>query len=870
MSEYSEPLTEAQKQEAIENLTRELDSYRKEQVRSLMSISDRQKERQSDIAGGRIDISDPSYIEMLERENETYARHMEAAKDADMRPEKFALRDGKLVDPTITENNTNNSIRNNDEGVFSELFDLEQVGLVGLVTQATKDEVNKNNPYEIKESVAYKNKGSDITTNMYVVQDESNRLWLMADQRDAENNIINQNQDSFRAIGINPSHLRQNTQVGGTTSQADIDAVYSQISPNGIRMAINKDQMLPLESRVSYIAAMEEKERAEVAAENERRAELAQSAVVEPEPEPKPVAEVDESVTKEQEVAPGESMLQRLQEKAGNRAVAVAAVAVAARPTPMNTQTNNVEENIAVAPEPIQEQGVKIDNPYEDKHAGIKAARVSITDEQYRRFEEGVERDRLLEAEKAEERRINGPEHVVNTAATQQPDIKSQLMSHKAFNEEMAVFQHKERQLHEYRLEHLADAKLANAATREMNPRKLNLASADSFNPMHDNRAHGHRVAVMQSVLTPAALMMHEGSMVSAKDAKKIVNNKYGELENGQFMDLNDIEGKTLVGKPSDETTERLTKELAGGDNAEKLVKAITLRDKGSDTETNIYVVENATGELWVRADQTDAQGNIISRNDDSFSAVGLSGDSFKQGIPADDSRFYDGKMKMLDQLDANSMRVALSEKQMQGFAQKTAASEHTLNTGPTPRTPANEDEAFVDSMYEITPLNEEQTKNIGEWAKYQSKSMFGEDSNKPREDIPEGAVFNDAYEIKNKAGDGSVIIANITVKDTEFPYHETQHNITTALNSKGEPTNSVDWQGDLGLDKNSKVSADDIRKGLDRTNSGVYSSKNISAAKMDGTYGASATNAPQAAPVIQAPAPDVAPAAPAMRSARP
>lgn len=857
MSGYVEPLNEAQAADKLEALMKELERFRKEEVDKLLTITEKQNARKSDIAAGHIDPTSPDYIEMLNKENEAYERHMESARDADMRPEKFEMRGDVLIVPGVAELNTNNRLLKAEEGNFSELFDFEQVGLIGVVSQATKDEVNNNNPYEIKNSIAYKSKDSDIITNMYVV-DYDSRLWMMADQRDADNNIISQNQDSFRAIGINPSSFKQGLSVNGSTSDAAIQEIYQQLSPNNIRVAINKDQLLPHESRVSYIAAMKAKEQAEVAAESERRAVAAQNVEVAPKVEP---------------ATPVEATPQQVSNQAANPVFAglslerLAALSAKGKELPAGEVVMlPIDNDIA---DSTPEQGPRIDNPYEDKYGGVPAGRITVTPEQIRRFEELREQERVANEMKAEDRLINGPEHVINEHSVKQlpaPDIKTSLMAHQKFNSELEVFKHKEKQLHEYRLEYLAEAKAANALTREKTPNKLNLAPAESFSPLRDKTAYLHRLSLMRSVLKPAELMMHEGAMISSKDAQKMVNGQYHELDNGQFMALNDIEDSMLAGKPSDDTNERLTKELGGKD--EKLVKAITLRDKGSDTETNIYVVESATGDLWVRADQTDAKGNIISRNDDSFAAVGLAGTDFKQGIPSDDYRFSDGKEVLLGQLDANSMRVMISEQQMSNFGKKTAASDYEINTGLTPRKPANEEEAFVDTMYDIKPLNAEQSKNIGEWARYQSGGMFDTGS-ETNPNIPKGAVFNDAYEITNKIGGGSVIVANMTVADTEFPYHERQQNLVTSIDRNGEPTNNVSWQSDLGLDKNSKVNADDIRKGLDNSNKGAYNSKNISAPKMDGSYGAGTKNTQKAAPVA-AKVTETAPASKPVRSSRP
>lgn len=857
MSGYVEPLNEAQAADKLEALMRELERFRKEEVGKLLAITEKQNARKSDIAAGRIDPTSPDYIEMLNKENEAYERHMESAKDADMRPEKFEMWGGVLVVPGVAELNTNNRLLKAEEGVFSELFDFEQVGLIGVVSQATKDEVNNNNPYEIKNSIAYKSKDSDIITNMYVV-DYDSRLWMMADQRDADNNIISQNQDSFRAIGINPSSFKQGLSVNGSTSDAAIQEIYQQLSPNNIRVAINKDQLLPHESRVSYIAAMKAKEQAEVAAESERRAVAAQNVEVAPKVEPATPVEATPQQVSNQAATPV---------FAGLSLERLAALSAKGKELPAGEVVMLPVDNDLADSTP--EQAPRIDNPYEDKYGQAKAASMVITPAQIKRFNEMEEQDRLSAEARAKDAAIHGPAHVIKQQEIGQiasPDIKSRLVAHKSFNEALELFKHKDRTLHKYRLQFLEESKLANIQTRENNPNKTNIAALDSFNPIRDKTAYLHRLSLMRSVLKPAELMMHEGAMISSKDAQKMVNGQYHELDNGQFMALNDIEDSMLVGKPSDDTNERLTKELGGKD--EKLVKAITLRDKGSDTETNIYVVESATGDLWVRADQTDAKGNIISRNDDSFAAVGLAGTDFKQGIPSDDYRFSDGKEVLLGQLDANSMRVMISEQQMSNFGKKTAASDYEINTGLTPRKPANEEEAFVDTMYDIKPLNAEQSKNIGEWARYQSGGMFDTGS-ETNPNIPKGAVFNDAYEITNKIGGGSVIVANMTVTDTEFPYHERQQNLVTSIDRNGEPTNNVSWQGDFSLDKNTNVTADDIRKTLDESKKGAYSSSNVSAPKMDGSYGAGTKNTQEAAPVA-AKVTETAPASKPVRSSRP
>ncbi|WP_339343316.1 hypothetical protein [uncultured Psychrobacter sp.] len=851
MSNYSEPLNEAQKKEYLDVLSVELDAYRKDQITKLLAITDNQNSRKADIGSGIIDVTSPEYIKMVENEQAAYAEHMELARDADMRPERFALHNGKLLDPSLAERETNNRLKNQEDGLFSELFDFEQVGLIGLLSEQTKNEVNANNPYEIKDGIAYKEKGSDITTNMYVVQDESNRLWMMADQRDAQNNIISQNQDSYRAIGINPNKFMQNVAVQPGEPTSDMQAMYEQISPNSIRMAINKDQMLPLESRVSYAAAIEAQERAEVAAQIQRREALGAENIQATDTNP---ILLTEGVT----LTPLKSLEQRLNDRIDatglEMTAARLALAAAGGPSPEVVKKMAESGDSITKMMPLFDNDIKIssnepapsidiDNPYEDKYGQAKAGSIIITDAQIQRFNEMEEQDRLAAEARAKDAALHGPAHVIKQQEVSQiasPDIKSRLVAHKSFNEALELFKHKDRTLHKYRLQSLEENKLSNIKARESNPNKTNLAALDSFNPIRDKAAYLHRLSLMRSVLKPSEMMMHDGAMMSSKDAQKMINGQYNELDNGQFMALNDIEGSMLAGKPSDDTNERLTKELGGKD--EQLVKAITLRDKGSDTETNIYVVESATGELWVRADQTDSKGNIISRNDDSFAAVGLAGASFKQGIPSDDYRFSDGKEVLLGQLDANSMRVMVSEQQMNNFAQKTASTDYEINTGLTPRKPANEEEAFVDAMYDIKPLNAEQSKNIGEWARYQSGGMFGVGSD-TNPNIPKGAVFNDAYEITNKIGGGSVIVANMTVTDTEFPYHQTQQNIVTSIDKNGEPTNHVSWQADFALDRNTKVTADDIRKTLDESKKGAYSSRNISAPKLDGTYGASATN---------------------------
>lgn len=926
-------------------LNEKIEAYKQSQVNGIQEIDAFWAQHDANVSSNSPNtLSQTELASTLSSYDKIEEQHRQAIDNANNNKAGFLVVNDVLLDPQAAEQHVNQGFDAAAPGEFAPLHDIEsKMEVAEIAPSAIARIIAKKDGFmrgvsKFIRGITLREKGSDTSTNLYVIEDKDSELSIHAEQTNAAGDVINAHHgDSLNAVGIDSAALRQYMPIHETMPARQKAEFIGQINPNAIRTMVSNNQIKAHDNALSATAGLEELSPLKAAGEvigdfqgivgdtlddmvkptvtledleNEKTATAEKTLIqaiaarqnIESRPEPGSMSEDELEMIDEIDANPmndkpkhkteSNAMMRGIleQEKAKkiqDNALAQAAVIAADAATskailnditkkapPAPPMSDKEKEIIARAtagdtPKTIDEltaadvqwakdrlasNQIDIDNTPAAKNRNIN----EISDVgtggggfiyNERLHQELQERERLAEIDalqaSIEWENSKGIDSML-VGGMQAPDARSRLQGYTNFEKHLGLSNKAETEKLGYRVQYLEGDDGEEVAVVTKNETAV----------LNDKQAYEHRSHLMQTRLMKSSMMVVAGvGLLNAKDAEKHVNGEFETLKQGRFLDAGDIDGKKLVGKPLDSTTDRINKELGDGPDADQLMKTIVLREKGSELETNIYVVKGADDKLWMRADTTDASGKVVSRNDDSFSAAGIDPSSLKQGIRQGAPGRYGDVDALMAQADANGIRRLVSETQLNHYAAQVAGMDDDgPNNGPTPRIPANETEAHVDRTFNITKMSEKDTQDFALWGSVGNYQ------------VPDDATINDAYIITNKDGAGKVVVANMTTTDSQPPY-ETKHETTMRiLDEQGGLQLGNDWTQGFALEEKQGLSADDIRKSLDGMNNPYHNAERSPV--VANNYGL----ADKAAPVVQAaPAPVVesAPTPPRRASAR-
>lgn len=287
--------------------------------------------------------------------------------------------------------------------------------------------------------------------------------------------------------------------------------------------------------------------------------------------------------------------------------------------------------------------------------------------------------------------------------------------------------------------------------------------------PHFDNTIDGHREKLMQACLYKSSFMVSGGKLLSIRDAAALTKDRFDSIDVGMMMELGDIENSMLIGKPDVATVSRINNELGYDPLDDNLIEAIVVREKGSDIDTNIYVVQTIDREYYIRADQTNATGKVISRNNDSLTDIGIDAAAMTRQ-PATLIQESDGKARydMLARLKPNNIRRAISDNQTKQHEPLSPNKVETSEHG--------------DDIYHIKKLSEEQSAEFKDW---------GGSTHKP---IPDDAVIDSVWEITKVDSNTVAILGLVSAKDDVAPYAIKHEHRMIYIDKKDCKQTPADW----------------------------------------------------------------------------
>lgn len=184
----------------------------------------------------------------------------------------------------------------------------------------------------------------------------------------------------------------------------------------------------------------------------------------------------------------------------------------------------------------------------------------------------------------------------------------------------------------------------------------------------------------------PEVFSTHFGVIQSPENAATKHNGGYLSIsEAGGFVEMGDVERKTMIGRPS-VSDKPILEHLAGDD---MLVDAKAVKVKGSENHVLVYTVVDNDEKNWVRAAKI-TDGNQLSSlsSDDAFKEVGINPHAFKQGEtyytavalnpPKAGNKLAVKNARLLSQTSPNELRKNISLTQLRDH--KSAAGIEVLD----------------------------------------------------------------------------------------------------------------------------------------------------------------------------------------------
>lgn len=223
------------------------------------------------------------------------------------------------------------------------------------------------------------------------------------------------------------------------------------------------------------------------------------------------------------------------------------------------------------------------------------------------------------------------------------------------------------------------------------------------------------------------------------------------ELPAGEMVDLMDIEGRYLVGKPSEEVQQSIAARLASNNlppehsyDAEhgkpsevnhytyELLKAVAIESKAEcgDDSTQapvyIYAVEEKNNRyrgdsiedqeafnlssVWLVAEQIDSAGNVLLSGEEAFASAGVNSDHLQYGYNSNSDWYKDEKWTVLKQVSEFYLRSTISH--TQAMRVRMAAPRSVYGDKPVlaePRVCYTKEEARTERRFEFFEMSAQQ-----------------------------------------------------------------------------------------------------------------------------------------------------------------
>lgn len=330
------------------------------------------------------------------------------------------------------------------------------------------------------------------------------------------------------------------------------------------------------------------------------------------------------------------------------------------------------------------------------------------------------------------------------------PDVRGELRGHGILSGLVRNSIHEDAE----KIESLVSDKMA--LERAVNAGFVSAMSLDDIAINKSNDAlENYREQMMHKSLMPSRVLVDGDKLLDASTAESFTNNKFAALKEGQVMSLGDVSSKWNIGKLDAEAASIINKQLEGYKSESELVSGVSLKQKGSDAITHVYISKDADDSLFVRAVTVSAAtGEVRATNKESFDQLGISPASFEQGEvtvgngPHKTATYRDTQARednMLAQISPNNLRHLISEAQIK---------EHYVNIAgigvndvePSQRVAANIVEAVADDAFKITKLNKRQVSDLKMYAAFEDRN------HKDNEDI------TSAFLIEKASGQKSIV----------------------------------------------------------------------------------------------------------------
>lgn len=184
--------------------------------------------------------------------------------------------------------------------------------------------------------------------------------------------------------------------------------------------------------------------------------------------------------------------------------------------------------------------------------------------------------------------------------------------------------------------------------------------------------------------------------LVAPADSKRIQNATYSALPAGKFMNLGDINGEFLLGKP-DDSLQSFIRERAEQNNEGDLIDARVIKHKSSENQTVLYgLAKPESGTGFFNAVTLNGDGMVVAQGSEAMAGVGIKAGNLNQGQlwskldasgSAESNDNISQQQQFMAQINADNIRRAVSKKQI---------IEHKMSIHEAPS--INDFEAIMDS----------------------------------------------------------------------------------------------------------------------------------------------------------------------------
>lgn len=379
--------------------------------------------------------------------------------------------------------------------------------------------------------------------------------------------------------------------------------------------------------------------------------------------------------------------------------------------------------------------------------------------------------------------------------STDAPDSRTRLKGHTLLNEKISAYKDEQAAAISVASERfemmLTDTRLSG----DIDDSELALMIDE-----HDGLMAEHRNNLMQASLNKTGFLVVNDRLLDPKEGREFTELSFEAVTPGKFMELGDIEGRMMVSVGTKREADRINAELGHAPLDDKLIRLIALKEKGDQSQTNIYLVEDIDQHLWIRADQTNSQGDVISRNEDSLEAIGINADHLTQGVSSAEGLESREARAMRMQLTANHLRRMVSDEQIKAHnapAIKAAPR-------PEPRAAVTSVEKHIDRNFVIERLDIEQEEAFSLWGIT------------PKSDLEDEQHVKSVWRVIDRRSGDIAILADVDGSEENKGHQDNDKVVLKYLNKSGDITPGNDWLNGVSFDHSGDLNENDIKKSLE------------------------------------------------------